>query len=57
MQHTDETLANILMKHLKTLEIYVCNMHVYATFIYFCNIQIKHLQHTSGTDEIFGTYT
>jgi hypothetical protein len=57
MQHTDETLANILMKHLKTLEIFVCNMHVYATFIYFYNIQIKHLQHTSGTDETFGTYT
>jgi hypothetical protein len=47
MQHSDETLANICMKHLKTLETYACNMHVYA------NIQIKHLQHTSGTDETF----
>jgi hypothetical protein len=32
MQHPDETLANIRMKHLKTLETYACNMHVYVTF-------------------------
>jgi hypothetical protein len=31
MQHPDETLANIHMKHLKTLETYVCNMYVYTT--------------------------
>ena len=49
IQHTHETLANICMKHLK---IYACNMHAYI-----CNIQIKHLQHTSGKDETFGTYT
>jgi hypothetical protein len=30
-QHPDETLAKIRMKHLKTLETYACNMHVYAT--------------------------
>jgi hypothetical protein len=31
MQHLDETLVNICMKHLKTLETYICTMHVYAT--------------------------
>ena len=31
MQHLDEMLANIRIKHLKTLEIYAYNMHVYAT--------------------------
>jgi uncharacterized membrane-anchored protein YhcB (DUF1043 family) len=31
MQHPNETLVNIRMKHLKTLEIYVCNMDVYTT--------------------------
>jgi hypothetical protein len=51
MQHLDETLANIHMKHLKTLETYDCNMHVYATS------RQKHLQHSSGIDETFGTYT
>jgi hypothetical protein len=25
--------------------------------IYFCNTQIKQLQHTSETNEAFGTYT
>jgi hypothetical protein len=29
----------------------ICNIQ-----IYFCNIHIKHLKHTSGTDETFGTY-
>jgi hypothetical protein len=90
MQHLDETLANIHMKHMKTLKTYACNMHVYATsrstfstsrrnirleqmkylghtletyvyshynmcniLIYFYNIYIQHLQHTS---EIFETY-
>jgi hypothetical protein len=60
MQHPNETLASIRMKHLKTLEIYACNMHVYATFISTfatsrqntCNIHLermKHLQHTLET--------
>ena len=31
MQHPDETFANIRVKHLKALETYACNMHVYAT--------------------------
>jgi len=30
MQHPDKTLTNIRMKHLKTLETYAYNMHVYA---------------------------
>jgi hypothetical protein len=57
MQHLDETLANICMKHLKTLETYACDMHVYAisrfTFATYrqntCNIcleQMKYLKHT-----------
>jgi hypothetical protein len=33
MQHPDETLANMCMKTPGTLEIYTCNMHVYATLI------------------------
>jgi hypothetical protein len=41
---TDHTCYNIL-KHAETIETYVCNI---------CNIQIKHLQHTSETGE---TYT
>jgi hypothetical protein len=56
MQHPDKTLANIRMKHLKTLETYACNMHVYATSRSIlatsrqntCNIylkQMKHLEH------------
>jgi hypothetical protein len=60
IQHPDETLVNIRMKYLKTLEIYVCNMHVYATsrstFATFrqntYNIrleQTKHLEHTLKT--------
>jgi hypothetical protein len=85
-----KTLANIRIKHLKTLETYAYNMHVCATsrsdfptsrynictihleqikhledtleksyvyghykmcniLIYFCNIDIQHLQHTSET--------
>jgi hypothetical protein len=31
-QHPYETLANIRIKHLKTLETYAYNIHVYATF-------------------------
>ena len=60
MQHPDEILANIRMKHLKTLDTYACNVHVYATSRYTfatsrqntCNIhleQIKHLEHTFET--------
>ena len=60
MQHSDEILVNIRMKHLKTLEIYACNMHVYATSRSTsatygqntCNIhmeQMKHLEHTLET--------
>ena len=58
MQHLDETLANIRMKYLKTLETYVCNVHAYATSISTFarqntyNIrqeQIKHLKHTLET--------
>jgi hypothetical protein len=30
MQYSDEILAKIRIKHLKTLETYACNMHVYA---------------------------
>jgi hypothetical protein len=87
------------MKHLKTLETYTCNMHVYATSkstfatshpdktlatyvwtrwniwnihlkhtciaiptcaifsIYFCNIDIQHLQHTSEIFETLETYS
>jgi hypothetical protein len=57
MQHPDETFANIRMKHMKTLETYACNMHVYATSrSTFANFQIKHLQHLSRTDKTFGTY-
>jgi hypothetical protein len=61
MHHPDKTLANICMKHLKTLETYVCNMHVYATSTSTfatsrqnnCNIhleQMKHLEYTLETD-------
>jgi hypothetical protein len=58
MQHPDETLVNIRMKkHMKTLETYACNTHVYATSRSTfatsrqntCNIrmeQMKHLEHT-----------
>jgi hypothetical protein len=31
MQHLDETLTNIRMERLKTLETYPCNMHGIAT--------------------------
>jgi hypothetical protein len=44
MQHTYETP--------ETLETYTCNIQ-----IYFCHIQMKHLQHMSDTDETFGIYT
>jgi hypothetical protein len=55
MQHEDETLSNIYMKLLKPLETNACNMHVHVTSI--ANIQIKHLQHTSGPNETFRTYS
>jgi hypothetical protein len=29
MQHPDDILANICMKHLKILETYACNIHMY----------------------------
>jgi len=45
------------MKHLKILDTYACNMHVYGTSrSTFATSRKKHLQHTSRTDEIFGTY-
>jgi hypothetical protein len=58
MQHPDETLANIRMKHLKTLEIYVCNMHVYATSrsSFATSRQNTYNIHLK-IDETFGTYT
>jgi hypothetical protein len=41
------------MKHLKTLEIYACNMHVYATYrqntCYIPLKQMNHLEHTLET--------
>jgi hypothetical protein len=38
MQYPNQTLT-------ETLEIYACNMHVYAIWqIYFCNIHIKTLE-------------
>jgi hypothetical protein len=57
MQHLDETLANICMKHLQILGTYVCNMHVYTTSRSSFATSKKHLQHMFGTDEIFRTYT
>ena len=92
MQHPDETLVNIRIKHLKTLETYDCNMYmqyldllfatsrkntcnirldqmkhtletyVYSHYnmrnipIYFRNIDVQHLQHTSKTSETLETY-
>jgi hypothetical protein len=50
-KHSDEITFNIRMKTFETLA-YICNIQ-----IYFCNIHIKHLQHTSETDETFRTYT
>ena len=47
MYETPETLRNICLQHAG-----ICNIQ-----IYFCNIQIKHLQHKSGIDKTFGTYT
>jgi hypothetical protein len=52
MQHPDETLANICIKHLKTLKTYAYNMHVYATSrSTFATSRQKHLQHSSRTYE------
>jgi hypothetical protein len=53
MQRPDGTIANIHMKHLKTLETYACNMHAYATFSSTfatsrqntCNIRLKQMKH------------
>jgi hypothetical protein len=40
------------MKHLKhTLQ----HASIHNIQIYFCNIQMKHLQHMSDIDETFGT--
>jgi hypothetical protein len=51
--YSDETLANIRMKHLKTLETYAYNMHVYTTFRSTfatyrqktCNIRLEQMKH------------
>jgi hypothetical protein len=47
------------MKHLEqTLATYVYNNYNMCNItIYFCNIQMKHLQHTSKTSEIIETYS
>ena len=52
-KHLDETTCYIRMKTFETL-VYI---YIYNIQIYFCNIQINHLQHTSKTDKIFRTYT
>jgi hypothetical protein len=62
MQHPNETLANIRIKHLKTLETYAYNKHVYATckstFAISrqntCNIRLEKMKHLEQT---FETYT
>jgi hypothetical protein len=52
-----ETIANICNKHLKTLETYAYNMHVYATYrSTFATSKQNTLQHSSVTKETFGTY-
>jgi hypothetical protein len=56
IQHQDELLANIRMKHLKTLGTYTWHVFICNIQIYFCNIQIN-LQRMSGPDETFGTHT
>jgi hypothetical protein len=52
------------MKHLQytyetpeTLETRLQHACISNILIYFCDIQMKQLQHTSETDETFGTYT
>jgi hypothetical protein len=46
------------MKYLEhTLETYVySHYNMYNISIYFCNIDIQHLQHTSKTSKILETY-
>jgi hypothetical protein len=63
MQHPNETLANIHreneMKHLEhKLETYVysyCN--ICNISIYFCNINMKHLQHSDETSKTLEIYS
>jgi hypothetical protein len=47
------------MKHLEyTLETYMYSQYNMCNIsIYFCNIDIQHLQHTSKTSEILETYS
>jgi hypothetical protein len=60
-----KTIAHICNTQMIHLQRYVwntwniCSQHacICNIQIYFCNIQIKHLQHLSATNEIFGTYT
>jgi hypothetical protein len=55
LQYPDKTLATFVwqMKHLEhTIETYVySHYNMCNILIYFCNIDIQHLQHTSKTSE------
>jgi hypothetical protein len=58
MQHRDETLANIRLENeMKHLE-HILKTHMYSHCnmcnipIYFCNIQMKHLQHSDGHGDV-----
>ena len=46
MKHWEQTLATYIYNHCN-----ICNI-----LIYFCDICMKHLQHTSETSEILKTY-
>jgi hypothetical protein len=56
MQHPDKTTCNIRLKTAKTFETYTCNIRVQTLQrmqhqIYFCNVQIKHMQYIYETHE------
>jgi hypothetical protein len=56
LKHPDKHTHNIRLKQIKHLK-YSCIVIVTCnTEIYFCNIQIKHLQHESETCETLETY-
>jgi hypothetical protein len=62
MQHPDQNACNISLETDETVWTNACNMplkhlqHMQHPLIYFCNIHMKLLQHTSETSETIKTY-
>jgi hypothetical protein len=63
MQHLNETLVNIRLENEMKYSEHTLETYVYSHYnmciisIYFCNIKMKHLQHTNKTSETFETYS